>query len=240
MNFVQAKKLSLEYPIKGVNFKFFHNRPFKSNVGGIYHGDSNSKSYINALSDISFYAPEGERIGLIGHNGAGKSTLLRLIGGIYTPSSGHLEVKGRVSSIFELGTGVDLNLTSYENILRVLMFNGYDYKNSLNLVDKVIEYSEIDEFVYLPTKALSTGMRLRVMFAIAIHIDFDILCIDEVITVGDKDFQKKTIETFEHLIDKSKILFLASHLIEYQKKFCNTFFYMEKGMLKKVDKLEHI
>lgn len=240
MSFVIAKNLSLEYPIKGANFKFFQNRSFKSNVGGNYHSDITNQSYIKALHNLNFHVEVGQRVGLLGHNGSGKSSLLRLIGGIYVPSSGDLEVQGKVSSIFELGTGVDLNLTSYENILRVLMFNGYDYKNSLNLVDKIIEYSEIDEFVYLPTKVLSTGMRLRVMFAIAININFDILCIDEVITVGDKDFQKKTIKTFEQLIDKSKILFLASHLIEYQKKFCNTFFYMEKGMLKKIDKLENI
>ncbi len=182
-----------------------------------------------ALDGISATFSSGDRIALIGKNGSGKSTLLRILSGIYPPSSGALEVSGSVSSLLDIGIGLNVDATGYENIVLMGVLQGKTKREMRAKFEEIEEFTELKEYLKMPVRTYSSGMRLRLAFAIATSIESDILVIDEVIGVGDSAFMEKAQKRLQNLIHKSQILILTSHSPEILQQFCNKSMVLKEG-----------
>ncbi len=177
----------------------------------IFKPNLNRQKYLKSLDEITFTVRKGEVLGIIGPNGSGKSTLLRIIAGIYKPDSGSVQVHGRMSPLLQLGLGFQGDLNARDNIIMNGMLNGISKSEIKNKVDSIIHYAEIEKFENLKLKHFSSGMRARLAFASAVQINPDILLIDEVLSVGDKDFQKKSYETFLSFKKNKKTILHVTH-----------------------------
>ena len=181
---------------------------------------------IKALENIDFEIKKGETIALLGPNGAGKTTLLKLIAGIIKPSSGAIDVKGKVQGIFALEAGFIPDLTGYENLKLVLKLHESEDEAVLK---KIIEFSELGDFVYAPLKAYSQGMYLRLTFSLAIHLSPDILIIDDILAVGDYHFQKKCMKRIKEITSSKKTVVLVTHNLDLAEQLCSRCIVLEKG-----------
>lgn len=182
-----------------------------------------------ALDGIDLEINSGDRIGLLGKNGSGKSTLLKVLAGIYQPTYGSLEVKGSISSLLNIGVGLNEDATGYENIILMGILQGKTKKEMKARIREIEEFTELKEFLKVPVRTYSSGMRLRLAFGIATSLDSDILLVDEVIGVGDHSFVDKAQKRIENLIYNSNILMLASHSIDIIRSFCNKSLILEQG-----------
>jgi lipopolysaccharide transport system ATP-binding protein len=187
---------------------------------------------VSALNDISFLAEHGDRIGLIGHNGAGKSTMLRAIAGVYEPVRGSISICGRVSSLIDLSLGMDMEATGYENIRIRSLLLGMSSAEIAARSDEIGEATELGDFLSMPIRTYSSGMFLRLAFAIATSIVPDILLMDEWIGAGDASFVKKAQNRLMELLGRTGILFLASHSDAIIKDYCTRVIWMEKGSVR--------
>jgi len=183
-----------------------------------------------ALSDISFSLKVGQSLGIIGKNGAGKSTLLQILSGIIQPSSGTYEIKGRVASLLELGSGFNPEFTGRENIFLYASIYGIPQSTIKSRINKIIEFAEIEEFIDNPIRTYSTGMQMRLAFSIVSEIDAQILLIDEAFAVGDSFFVQKCFRFIKEF-KKRGILILVSHDHHSIKQFCNSCIWLEKGKM---------
>lgn len=185
-----------------------------------------------ALHDVSFSVKRGEAVGLIGHNGAGKSTMLKIIAGVLKPTSGSVIVKGSIAPLIEVGAGFDGELTARENIY----LNGAMLGHSKQFIDEhfqsIVDFSELQQFIDVPVKNFSSGMYARLGFAIATEVQPDILIVDEVLSVGDHDFQQKCKKRIKHMMDTGTTVILVSHDIETIKEVCDMVVWFEKGQCK--------
>jgi ABC-type polysaccharide/polyol phosphate transport system ATPase subunit len=182
-----------------------------------------------ALSDVSFEAGAGDALAIVGHNGAGKSTLLNLVAGLTVPEKGRVQVGGRVGALLELGSGFHPDLTGEENLRMNASLLGLSKRETSALHGKILEFSELGEFITEPLRTFSQGMILRLAFSIAVHVDPDILLIDEVLAVGDTDFQKKCLERIKGMKDSGKILLCVSHAPEILRQLCTRALWIEHG-----------
>lgn len=183
------------------------------------------------LDSLSFEAFEGDVIGLTGSNGAGKSTLLRIIAGVYEPDRGKITIHGKISSVIDLGAGIDNSLTGKENIIRLGLMRGFELSTLVEQMDEIIKFSGLHEAIYQPVRVYSSGMVLRLMFSVATHFKPDILLIDEMFGVGDEDFQIKAQERMTNLISNASLVFFASQSNELIEKICNRKFELKNGRL---------
>ena len=184
-----------------------------------------NEGVIHALKNISLKIKDGDRISVIGHNGAGKSTLLKIISGIYPVTSGELSVDGKISSMFELSTGFEMESSGWDNIyLRGLMLGETPKK-----MKEIAEFSELGEFLEMPVKYYSSGMFVRLAFSVSTSIKPDILLLDEVIAAGDAGFLKKAENRMNEMIDIAKIMVFVTHSMDTAKKMTNRCIWMEKG-----------
>jgi lipopolysaccharide transport system ATP-binding protein len=181
-----------------------------------------------ALDKVSFRLRRGECLGLIGKNGAGKSTLLKLLNGIIKPDSGRIELHGRVGALIELSTGFNPILSGRENIFINGSVLGFSKKDITKKLDSIIDFSEIGEFIDMPVKNYSSGMRLRLGFAVAANMDPDILLIDEVLAVGDMGFVMKCLNSIDQILRKAAVVFV-SHNMPHIARICSHIMVMEKG-----------
>jgi lipopolysaccharide transport system ATP-binding protein len=185
----------------------------------------------NALRGISFEVPKGEGLGIVGENGAGKSTLLKILAGITAPTSGEYRLDGTVASILELGSAFHGELTGRQNIaLNAAMF-GLDRQQVVERLPRIIEFSELGDFIDQPLKTYSTGMVMRLGFAVAIQVDPDVLLIDEALSVGDGYFQKKCMVHLTDYVDKGGTLLICSHAMYYISSFCRQTLWMRDGQV---------
>ena len=164
-----------------------------------------------ALRDVNLSVPPGECVGLIGLNGSGKSTLLRIIAGIYPPTSGHVFVRGRVAAVIELGVGFHPDLTGRESVYLTTSLYRLSKRETDTLYGRIVEFSELAEFIDVPVKHYSSGMHMRLGFSIVAHLDPDILLIDEVLAVGDERFQQKCLRRVQEIRQRGKTIILVSH-----------------------------
>ena len=188
---------------------------------------------IKALENISFNINDGDRVGIIGHNGSGKTSLLKVIAGIYEVDQGRIEIDGKILPMLSLVVGIDVEANAYENMYlrgKILGFSN-SYINSK--VDDIAAFSELGKFLDYPIRTYSHGMLMRLAFAISTHLDADILLMDEWLSVGDSDFNAKANAKLNSLIDKSRILFLASHDKSLIKKVCNKVIMLDNGKVVK-------
>lgn len=182
-----------------------------------------------ALEGVDAVFNSGDRIALLGRNGSGKSTLLRVLSGIYQPTSGSLEVSGRISTILDVNVGLNGDATGYENIVQVGILYGRTRKEMKAKFQEIETFAELGDYLKIPVKTYSSGMRLRLAFAIATSLESDILLIDEAIGVGDSRFMEKAQERMKNLIHRCEILVLASHSTQILQKFCNKAMVLQRG-----------
>lgn len=182
-----------------------------------------------ALKDISFNVLPGEAIGIIGLNGAGKTTLLKLLSQITPPTKGEIILRGRVASLLEVGTGFHPELTGRENIYLNGAILGMKQKEIKKRFDEIVEFAEIEKFLDTPVKHYSSGMYMRLAFAVAAHLEPDILLIDEVLAVGDINFQKKCLGKMEDITSKGKTILFVSHNLQIISRYCQKAVLLDKG-----------
>lgn len=191
-----------------------------------------------ALQDLNLEIEEGDRIALLGRNGAGKSTLLKLISRITEPTSGLIEVRGRVSSLLEVGTGFHPDLTGRENIFLNGAIIGMSYQEIKKKFDAIVAFADIEKFLDTPIKRYSSGMYMRLGFSIAAHLDADLLIVDEVLAVGDAQFQEKCLKKMNEMGAKGNTILFVSHNVNSVLSLCNKGVFLEKGRLKAFEPIE--
>lgn len=187
-----------------------------------------------ALKNISFKVEHGEVIGIIGKNGAGKSTLLKILTGVLTQSSGTFSINGRVSALLELGGGINPDYTGIENIYFNGSILGLSKKEIDSKLQEIISFADIDDFINIPVKTYSSGMMVRLAFAIAINIEPDILIVDEALSVGDIRFQQKSLRKMRELMDSSKAILFVTHDIGTVLNFCSKVIWLKDGEIYKI------
>ncbi len=185
-----------------------------------------------ALRGVSFEVKKGESFGIMGRNGAGKSTILGLIAGVLKPTKGNIIVKGRIAPLLELGAGFHPELTGKENIILNGILLGMTRQEILNKMSEIVEFSELGEFIEQPIRTYSSGMLARLGFSIAVHIDPEILLIDEILAVGDTQFQKKCIDKMIGFKKRGITIIIVSHSIDHIKTLCNRVALIDKGKIK--------
>lgn len=184
-----------------------------------------------ALKNVSLEIPRGQVLGIIGRNGAGKSTLLKVVAGIIKPRVGRVAVKGRVAPLIELGGGFDMELTGHENIYFFGSIFGLSRKYLNERYEGIVEFSELQEFIEAPMRTYSQGMVTRLAFSVATSIEPDILLLDEVLSVGDLDFQQKCLERIAAFRQRGATIIFVSHNLEQVRSFCDIVMWLERGQV---------
>jgi ABC-2 type transport system ATP-binding protein len=195
-------------------------------------GTENRVPIIEALRDINLSLQHGDRVGLVGHNGAGKSTLLRLLAGIYEPTRGSSQIRGRVAPVFDLGVGMDQELSGYENIIIRGLFLGMTRKGMEERIDDIAEFSELGNYLSMPLRTYSTGMRVRLALGVVTSINPEILILDEGIGAVDASFLDKARDRLNDLVKRSGLLVFASHSDEFLMELCTSAIWMDHGQMK--------
>ena len=225
MSKVQIQNLSL-------NFRIYNDAmPSLKESFASFFSSKKKKGYSTfpALKNISISIGEGERIGIIGHNGAGKSTLLKSICRIYEPTSGTIKVDGKIAPLLEIGAGFHHEYTGRENIYLNGVILGSTYKELKKLEGEIIEFAGLQDFIDMPVKYYSTGMYMRLAFALATTVNPDILILDELFAGGDSDFIKKASARMAQLINDANVMILVSHDLGLLEKFCGRVIWLDHG-----------
>jgi lipopolysaccharide transport system ATP-binding protein len=231
MSYITAKNLTVEFPIYSNVNRSLKNKVLHATTGGRLARATGERMVVKALDDLNFNIKAGDRVGLQGHNGSGKTTLLRVLAGAYEPVTGSLEMHGRIASLLDLSLGMDHDATGYENIfLRGIMMGLAPQEIRAKTLD-IADFTELGEYLDMPVRTYSSGMQLRLAFAVSTSVDADILIMDEWLSVGDADFNQKAAKRLESLVQKTSILVIASHSPELISKVCNRAFRLEHGKL---------
>ena len=193
-----------------------------------------------ALTDVSFDVEKGDVIGIIGHNGAGKSTLLKVISGIMKPTKGTIEAHGNIVPMLELGSGFDMELSGRENIYLNGAILGYSEEFLNEKYDEIVTFSELGNFIEAPLRTYSSGMLARLAFSVACIVEPEILIVDEILSVGDADFQEKSRARMMELMTGGTTVFFVSHSLEQLREMCNKVVWLEHGKIQAVGKTEEI
>ena len=228
---VEFKNVCVDFPIYNARNRSIKNKVMQAATGGRVSFGAEG-AVIRSLDKVSFSLKPGDRVGLVGHNGAGKSTLLRTLAGVYEPTSGKAEIKGEIGSLVDISLGIDKEATGRENIYirGALLGLSKDYLD--RQFDDIVNFSELGEFINMPVRTYSSGMHLRLAFAVATIIRPEILLMDEWLSVGDASFNKKAKARLTDLVESSEILIIASHSRKLIEETCNRAFWFEHGMLK--------
>lgn len=189
-----------------------------------------------ALKNVSFDVQKGEVLGIIGHNGAGKSTLLKVISGILKPTEGTLEVRGNIVPMLELGSGFDTDLTGRENIFLNGSILGYSEQYLKDKYDEIVAFSELGKFIDIPIRNYSSGMLMRLAFSIATVVQPEILIVDEILAVGDADFQAKSKKRMMELMNGGATVLFVSHSMDQIREMCSRVLWLEHGEIKMIGK----
>ncbi|MDD3761420.1 MAG: ABC transporter ATP-binding protein [Acidithiobacillus sp.] len=225
MTAVQVTGLSKEFVLR-------HNRAMgiKTKFLSLFHQSKRERrERFLALDDVSFRVAQGEALGLLGHNGSGKSTLLQIIAGILQPSAGTVTVNGRVAPLIQLGVGFNPELTGLENIFLNASLYGFLNREIKPMLEAIIDFSELSQFIDTPLKNYSSGMQMRLGFSVAVHLQPDILLADEILAVGDQDFQKKCHDRIAQMRADGMTLILVSHSPEQVERFCDQYIRLDHG-----------
>jgi ABC-type polysaccharide/polyol phosphate transport system ATPase subunit len=237
-----ARNVIIDFPIYGGSHRSLRQSLFARTGGLVRHQGKGrqQRTIVRALDDISFTLKNGDRLGLIGHNGAGKSTLLKVLAGVYTPDSGSISIDGRVSPLFNSAPGLDPDDNGYENIKTCAMFLGMSSEEINRKLPDIVDFCELGEYLELPVRTYSTGMVTRLGFAIATAIDPDVLLLDEGIAAGDARFAARAEGRMQALIQRTRILVLASHSDALIRSMCNRAILLEKGHLVQIGSVDEV
>lgn len=237
---VHLEQVHLDLPIFDVPALSLKKRILRLGRRNRIAEDDGGVVVIRALDGIDLEVGPGDRLGLIGHNGAGKSTLLRVLAGIYSPTAGAVRIKGRAVPLLDINLGMDDQSTGRQNIrLRGLLL-GMGDREIREKTEEIAEFTELGDYLDLPLRTYSSGMRLRLAFAIATAVDADILLLDEVIGVGDAGFQDKAERRLKQLHDRAEIVVLAIHSSEAIRKTCNKVLWLEHGKVRGFGSVDNV
>jgi ABC-2 type transport system ATP-binding protein len=229
----------VEFPIFDAKTRSFKHKVL-GKAGGAIGRNTSKIVVIEALRDITLSLTIGDRVGLVGHNGAGKSTLLRLLSGIYEPTRGSAVVNGKVAPIFDLGVGMDPEISGYENIIIRGLFLGETRKAMQSKVDEIAEFTELADYLSMPLRTYSTGMRVRLALGVVTSIDPEILLLYEAIGSVDTEFLRKAVIRLQNLIKRSGIMVFASHSNEFLARLCKTAIWIERGEIRMMGGVEEV
>jgi lipopolysaccharide transport system ATP-binding protein len=250
---ISVKNLSKQYRLGYVNNKAFieDTKKLFAKIAGkknpyLFEGVENDRTiksesnYVWSLKDINFEVNKGDVIGIIGRNGAGKSTLLKILSKVTSPTQGEIKIKGRVASLLEVGTGFHPELTGKENIFLNGAILGMKKSEIKNKLDEIIQFAGIEKYVDTPVKRYSSGMYVRLAFAVAAHLENEILIIDEVLAVGDTEFQEKCLGKMKDVSQSGRTVVFVSHIMSSVKDLCNNGILLENGTLKSIGNINDV
>jgi len=232
MSFISLKNVTVDIPIYNSQSRSLKKTFMGFASGGRIGLSEKGFSIVRSLNDITLEIKDGERIGLLGPNGAGKSTLLRVLGGAYIPTGGEAIIGGKVGSLIDVSLGIDSESTGIENIYLRAALLQIPKKVVDEQLDSIIEFTELGEFINMPVRTYSSGMHMRLAFAVSTMIRPEILLMDEWLSVGDLNFQKKAEQRLNDLIKRSSILVIASHSRQLIEKCCTRAILLENGHIR--------
>ena len=232
MAHIKLTDVGVEFPIHNANSRSLQLQVFSA-LGGKLARHSRAV-FVRALNGVNLDFQEGDRIGIVGHNGAGKTTLLRVLAGVYEPTQGALSIDGRLSSFTDITLGMDPEATGLDNIIFRCVFMGLSFAEARKLSPSIEEFSELGEFLRLPVRTYSTGMFLRLAFAISTSIEPEIIVMDEMIGAGDARFLEKAKRRLADLLTRVKILVVATHDSSIMESLCNKIVWLEQGEVRKI------
>ncbi len=203
----------------------------KKTILSVLQGKYQKPARKRVLQEVNFVVNSGEKIGIVGSNGAGKSTLLKVICGILEPTLGRVRVKGNIAPLLELGAGFNVDMSVRENIIVYGVLLGYSRTEMKTRTHSILEFAELQDYAEVPVKALSSGMQARLGFAVATDIKPDILILDEVLSVGDAKFKKKSQQKIESLWSQSSTILFVSHSLESVQELCDRAIWLEQGKI---------
>src|SRR5215510_16581392 len=238
MAHIRLNKVVIDFPIVNASAQSLQLRLFQALGGKLT--SHHQTVVVRALDGLDLDLRDGDRLGLIGHNGSGKTTLLRVLAGVYPPASGSASIEGSISSFTDLTLGMDPESTGWENIVFRCAFMGLSFQEAKRLSPAIAEFSELGQYLNLPTRTYSSGMFLRLAFAISTSVAPEILIMDEMISTGDSEFLEKAERRLREIVDKANILALASHDMKVIQKVCNKVVWLEHGTIKQFGPTERI
>lgn len=227
----QLDHVSVLFPIYGKGGRSLKKTLLSVATGGRIREAEANRIVIEALAQIDLTLREGDRIGLVGHNGAGKTTLLRVLAGVYEPSSGRIEVKGRVAALFDMQAGMEGDATGRENIVLRGLLSGLSVPEITERTPWIEEFSGLGDYLDMPLRTYSAGMMIRLAFSVATCIEPDILLMDEWISTGDADFRERANRRLGEIVDKSKVMVLASHDDALLERWCTRRLQLSHGKI---------
>lgn len=228
---IEFNNVSVDFPIYNANGRSLKNHLIKVATGGQLNTDQQGRVLVRALEGLTFTLKNGDRVGIVGHNGAGKSTLLRLLSGVYFPSGGSVKINGEVGSLIDISLGIDHEATGRENIYIRGSLLGLSKAVINSSIDEIIEFSELGGFVDMPVRTYSSGMHLRLAFAVSTIVHPEILLMDEWLSVGDEGFKEKAKSRMNDLVHKTNILVIATHSREQLLQTCNRAIWLKHGKI---------
>lgn len=227
---LEVKNLCIDY--KNLSNVSLHQSLFK--------GEMKKADVIHAVKDVSFEVKEGEILGIVGRNGSGKTTMLRSIAGIFQPDSGKIDTKGNRVSLMAIGIGFNANNTGRENIVKSGLLLGCRMEYIKEKMEEIIEFSELGEFIDRPVRTYSSGMYSKLSFAVTAILDTDIMLVDEVLSVGDERFRKKSYNKMTELMQSNRTVLIVSHATETLRQFCNRILWINDGELVEIGPTDEV
>lgn len=237
---IELKNASVDFPVYNTSGRSLKKQLVKIATGGILSTDERGRTVVRALDDLNLSFKNGDRIGLVGHNGAGKSSLLRLLSGVYYPSSGAATINGKVGSLIDVSLGINHEATGRENIYIRAGLLGVNNSVIDGLIEEIVDFTELGDFIDMPLRTYSSGMHLRLAFAVSTIIRPEILLMDEWLSVGDEGFKDKAERRLAELVKSTNILVVASHSKELILKTCNRVVWLEHGKVRMDSKPEEV
>ena len=235
-----ADSVCVEFPIYDAKARSLKNTVLNLGSGGRIQANAANKVVVTALDEISFSIRDGDRLGIIGPNGAGKTTLLRTLAGIYEPTRGRVMTQGHIAPLFDIALGMDQDATGYENIRIRGLFLDMSREEIEERAPEIAEFSELGPYLDMPIRTYSSGMRVRLAFAIATSLQPDILLLDEMIGAGDAAFLARATKRLQDFLSRTRILVLASHSNEIIRQMCNKAILLHQGKLVGFDTVDEV
>lgn len=237
---IQLSGVTVDFPIYSVDARSFKKSLLHRSTGGMINQDIGSRISIRALDNVDLLLEEGDRVGLIGHNGSGKTTLLRVLAGVYEPMIGRIMRRGKVTPLLDLALGVNLDSTGHENILSFGSLVGLTKSEIREHTEEIEAFTELGDYLSMPVRTYSTGMMLRLGFAVCTCVNPEILLMDEWISVGDASFMEKAEQRLRSFVDNAGILVLASHNQVLLEHVCNKGILLNQGKVKAVGPIRDV
>lgn len=232
MGHILLNNVSVDIPIFNSQGRSLKKTIMGMATGGRIGLTESGRTVVRSLDHLNLEIKSHERVGLIGHNGAGKSTLLRVLSSVYEPAEGVAKIKGSIGSLIDISLGIDLEATGLENIYLRSALLGIPKKNVDKELNSLVEFTELGDFINMPVRTYSTGMHMRLAFAVSTMISPDILLMDEWLSVGDQSFQEKAENRLNRLIERTNILVIATHSRRLIERCCTRVLWLEHGRLK--------